>query len=69
MMIIGSYNCYTGEGADGRSIWNRVTAHLDWIHSVMAKEYRTSRCAPESAGEILLVSDLLESLIETIVTG
>jgi len=32
----GPYNCVTGNGEHGPSIWNKVTAHLDWINEVLA---------------------------------
>jgi len=32
----GHYNCTSGTGEWGESIWNKVTAHLDWINEVLA---------------------------------
>merc|ERR1711874_339104 len=32
----GHYDCTTGLGENGLSIWNKVTAHLDWIKKVIA---------------------------------
>jgi len=32
----GSYHCVFGTGEHGESIWNKVTAHLDWIKKVLA---------------------------------
>jgi len=32
----GSYHCFFGTGEHGESVWNKVTAHLDWIKKVLA---------------------------------
>jgi len=40
----GHYDCATGSGLGGRSIWNKVTAHLDWIKNILAEDSRTTVC-------------------------
>merc|ERR1719315_313692 len=44
----GGYDCRTGNGATGKGWWNKVTAHLDWINSVLDEDSSTVVCAPPS---------------------
>ena len=30
----GKYDCFDGTGSSGPSVWNKVTAHLDWIKEI-----------------------------------
>ena len=46
----GKYNCETGSGAESNlSIWNKVTAHLDWIKDVIGN---ANRCG---AGNVFII--------------
>merc|ERR1711874_235377 len=40
----GGYNCRS-DTLNGKGSWNKVTAHLDWINKVLAKDSSTERCA------------------------
>merc|ERR1719187_2917408 len=44
----GGYDCRTGNGANSKGYWNKVTAHLDWIKDILAQDSETSACASNS---------------------
>jgi len=43
------YNCKY-EYTDGGGLWNKVTAHLDWINEVLEEDSDTSTCASKEYG-------------------
>jgi len=48
----GGYDCRTGNGATRRGVWNKVTAHLDWINSILAADTTTQVCAPPAGAPV-----------------
>jgi len=47
----GGYDCRTGRvNNGGKGVWNKVTAHLDWIMKVLYSTYGTTMCPRTSSG-------------------